>query len=160
RMRLIIVPRQRDRFDTVAELLRRSGVPFVRRSSLRARSVSKDLADSRAYASGSEAVILVDTIGELGAVWGLADIAFVGGSLDGQRGGQNMIEPAAYGAAVLFGPHTWNFRDTVQRMLDARAAIVVHDAAELEAEVARLLRSGDERRRLGDAARALVESQQ
>ena len=53
-----------------------------------------------------DAVVLVDTIGELSAVWGLADVAFVGGSLDGKRGGQNMIEPAAYGAAVVFGPQS------------------------------------------------------
>ena len=56
-------------------------------------------------------MILVDTLGELSAVWGLADVAFVGGSLRPGRGGQNMMEPAAFGAAVLFGPHTANFRD-------------------------------------------------
>nr|AIA89360.1 CAZy families GT30 protein [uncultured Planctomyces sp.] len=49
-----------------------------------------------------ESVILVDTLGELSAVWGLADVAYVGGSLTPGRGGQNMLEPAAYGAAVLF----------------------------------------------------------
>ena len=66
------------------------------------------------------AVILIDTIGELAAVWGLADVAFVGGSLLPGRGGQNMMEPAAYGASVMFGPHTANFRETVEQLL-ARA---------------------------------------
>jgi 3-deoxy-D-manno-octulosonic-acid transferase len=104
--------------------------------------------------------VLLDTIGELSAAWGLADIAFVGGSLDGRRGGQNMIEPAAYGAALLFGPHTWNFRDTAERLLAADAALVVQDAAEMEAALTRLVEDEAERTRLGDAARRLVREQQ
>jgi 3-deoxy-D-manno-octulosonic-acid transferase len=75
-------------------------------------------------------VLLVDAIGELGAWWGTAQIAFVGGSL-GNRGGQNMIEPAAYGAAVSFGPNTRNFRDIVSALLDRDAAVVVADREEL-----------------------------
>ena len=69
-------------------------------------------------------ILLVDTVGELGAWWGTATIAFVGGSF-GSRGGQNMLEPAAYGAAVSFGPNTWNFRDIVAALLAADAAVVV-----------------------------------
>ena len=76
-------------------------------------------------------MILIDTIGELGAVWGLADVAFVGGSLSPGRGGQNMMEPAAYGAAVLFGPHTSNFREAVERLLSRNAARRVADAHDL-----------------------------
>jgi 3-deoxy-D-manno-octulosonic-acid transferase len=102
----------------------------------------------------------VDTIGELGALWGLADVAFVGGSLDGRRGGQNMIEPAAYGAAVLFGPHVWNFKDTVERLLEREAAVQVADAGELEREVLRLLDDEVARAKLGAAARHFVRSQQ
>ncbi len=108
----------------------------------------------------SDAVILGDSMGELGAIWGLADIAYVGGSLDGKRGGQNMIEPAAYGAAVLFGPHTWNFKDTVANLLSSDAAIAVADAAALEVEVLRLLDDAGRRDELGQAARAFVLSQQ
>jgi 3-deoxy-D-manno-octulosonic-acid transferase len=105
-------------------------------------------------------VILVDTIGELGALWGLADLAFVGGSLDGRRGGQNMIEPAAYGTAVVFGPHVWNFRDAAARLVDAGAAYQVADPAGLETVVQRLLADLLERVRLGSAARELVLQQQ
>jgi 3-deoxy-D-manno-octulosonic-acid transferase len=147
-LRLVLVPRQKERFDEVANLLERSNVSFVRRSRMNGPM------------TGRQAVVLVDTFGELGALWGLADIAFVGGSLDGKRGGQNMIEPAAFGAAVLFGPHVWNFRDAVRRLLDAAAAIQVRDAAELEEVVRRLLADARERRRLGDAARELVRRQQ
>jgi 3-deoxy-D-manno-octulosonic-acid transferase len=102
----------------------------------------------------------VDTIGELGAVWGLADVAFVGGSLDGKRGGQNMIEPAAYGSAVLFGPHVWNFRDAAARLAGAGGAEQVADAAALEAAVRRLLADAGARARLGAAARHFVKEQQ
>jgi 3-deoxy-D-manno-octulosonic-acid transferase len=148
RLRLILVPRQKERFGEVAHLLQRSGLPFVRRSTL-----SGPVPDR-------EAVILGDTIGELGAVWGLADVAFVGGSLDGRRGGQNMIEPAAYGAAVVFGPHVWNFKDAVARLLAAEAAVQVGDAAALEAVAHRLVNDPAERQRRGTAARRLVRLQQ
>jgi 3-deoxy-D-manno-octulosonic-acid transferase len=146
KLQLILVPRQKDRFDEVADLLRRSEEPFVRRSEIRT--------------AADQPVVLVDTIGELAAIWGLADVAFVGGSLDGRRGGQNMIEPAAYGAAVVFGSHVWNFRHDVARLLAAQAAIQVSDAAALEATVRRLLGDASERLRLGEAARELVQRQQ
>jgi 3-deoxy-D-manno-octulosonic-acid transferase len=103
---------------------------------------------------------LVDTIGELGALWGLADVAYVGGSLDGKRGGQNMIEPAAYGAAVVFGPHVWNFKETAARLVEAEAAIQIMDAATLESAVRRLVNDVAERERLGLAARDFVGRQQ
>ncbi|MCS7045707.1 MAG: 3-deoxy-D-manno-octulosonic acid transferase [Gemmataceae bacterium] len=150
RLRLIIVPRHQDRFEEVARLLAGAGVAFARRSEL-------GLAGAAA-ASGK--VILVDTIGELNAVWGLADVAFVGGSFDGLRGGQNMIEPAAYGAAVLFGPHTWNFQHIVSQLKAHQAAIECADTAALEREVVRLLSDGEARRRLGEAARNFVQAQQ
>jgi len=146
KLRLIIVPRHPERFDEVAKLLEASKLLFVRRSAL--GPIPQD------------AIILVDTIGELGAVWGLADVAFVGGSLDGKRGGQNMIEPSAYGAAVLFGPHTWNFKQTVADLVARDAAVRVADSAALETAVMRLLEDAEERQRLGAAARAFVLSQQ
>jgi 3-deoxy-D-manno-octulosonic-acid transferase len=145
RLRLILVPRQKDRFDDVARLLERSRVSFARRS---------------AGSSLETPVVLVDTIGELGALWGLADVAFVGGSLDGHRGGQNMIEPAACGAAVVFGPHVWNFADTASRLLEAGGACQVRDGGVLETVVRRLLDDPEERARLGSAAREFVVRQQ
>jgi len=146
-LRLLLVPRQKDRFDEVATLLQRSGLPFVRRSALTA-------------APPPDAIILVDTIGELGALWGRADVAYVGGSLDGRRGGQNMIEPAASGAAVTFGPHVWNFRQDAARLVAATAALQVADAAELARVTARLCGAAAERARLGENARRLVAQQQ
>jgi 3-deoxy-D-manno-octulosonic-acid transferase len=103
-------------------------------------------------------ILLVDTVGELGAWWGTAQIAFVGGSF-GNRGGQNMIEPAAYGAAVCFGPNTWNFRDIVATMLDRQAAVTVRTPEDLAEFVRRCLAQPEYATALGAHARDLVASQ-
>jgi 3-deoxy-D-manno-octulosonic-acid transferase len=150
-LRLILVPRHRERFDAVADIVTSRGQRLLRRS----RAEERDAAS----VDGPRPVILVDTIGELGAVWGLADVAFVGGSLTAGRGGQNMLEPAAYGAAVLVGPHTENFRQVVEILRDAGGLQVVRDAAELRATVGRWLADVDERSRLGTAARRCVLEQ-
>jgi 3-deoxy-D-manno-octulosonic-acid transferase len=104
-------------------------------------------------------VLLLDTLGELSAAWGLADVAFVGGSLT-RRGGQNMLEPAAYGAAVLFGPNTFNFRHAVELLLSRQGAKVVHSADDLEATVRTLLSDSGRRNDMGRAARQALLSQQ
>jgi 3-deoxy-D-manno-octulosonic-acid transferase len=144
-LRLVLVPRHVERFDKVAELLDRSGVAWSRRSQLQ-------------QGTPAERVLLVDTIGELGAWWGTAQIAYVGGSM-GSRGGQNMIEPAAYGAAVSFGPNTKNFRDIVALLLDHKAAVVVHDGEELHEFARRCLADREYANRLGKAAREVVQAQ-
>jgi 3-deoxy-D-manno-octulosonic-acid transferase len=124
RLRLVIVPRHVERKPEIVALLDGSGLAWQARSTL---DTERAAPDAR--------VLLVDTTGELGAWWGTATIAFVGGSLDGKRGGQNMLEPAAYGAAVCFGPHTRNFADEVAVLLAAEAARVVADGPALTAFV-------------------------
>lgn len=146
--RLIIVPRHPDRFDEVAAMLKRKQVPWQRRSQLEAGG-----------ANPPAKILLVDVIGELGAWWGMADVGFVGGSLS-QRGGQNMIEPAAYGVAVSFGPNTWNFRDVVSLLLAGQAAEVVRNREELTTFVRRCATQPAFRQRLGDSACQLVLEQQ
>jgi 3-deoxy-D-manno-octulosonic-acid transferase len=86
-------------------------------------------------------------------------VAFVGGSLT-NRGGQNMIEPAGYGAAVLFGPNTQNFRDVVELLLSADAARVVRNTEELTAAVGDCLANPERAREQGARAQRLVLSQQ
>ncbi len=147
RLRLILVPRHPERFAEAAALLDAAQVPWQRRSLLTENS-----------SAGSPRILLVDAVGELGAWWGTAQIAFVGGSL-GTRGGQNMIEPAAYGAAVSFGPNTVNFRDVVAQFLAHDAAVVIHDGAELTAFVRRCLTEPPWAEQLGARARELVQSQ-
>jgi 3-deoxy-D-manno-octulosonic-acid transferase len=148
-LRLILVPRHKERFEEVAGLVTSRGCGLRRRSNanLTAKSVT------------SMDVLLLDTLGELSACWGLADIAFVGGSLT-QRGGQNMLEPAAYGAAVLFGPNTWNFRDIVEQLLARDAARVVRSKKELTLAVRELLSSLATAHELGGRAKAFVATQQ
>jgi 3-deoxy-D-manno-octulosonic-acid transferase len=174
RLRLILVPRHPERFDDVAAMLDRRGVSWQRRShlerSIPASGVRQHSDDAQAssnvetyrdaHASRSPPrILLVDAVGELGAWWGAAHIAFVGGSL-GQRGGQNMIEPAAYGAAISFGPNTWNFRDVVSQFLAADAAVVVKDGTELTSFVRRALAESQWATDMGQRARNLVLSQQ
>jgi 3-deoxy-D-manno-octulosonic-acid transferase len=143
-IRLVLVPRHAERFDEVASQLAACGLAWRRRSELPSEN--------------SPHVILVDTIGELGAWWGAAQIGFVGGSF-GDRGGQNMIEPAAYGVATCFGPNTWNFRDIVSVLLSAQGAEVVEDAPALEAFVRRALTDPAYATELGARAQALVRTQ-
>ena len=143
-LRLILVPRHKERFEEVAALVASRGLSLQRRS-----NAVREAGD----------VLLLDTLGELSACWGLADIAFVGGSLT-QRGGQNMLEPAAYGAAVLFGPNTWNFRDIVEQLLARDAARVVRSPSELTATVRELLQQPSAATELGRRACAFVGTQQ
>ena len=147
-LRLILVPRHRDRFEEVSRLVEVSGLPFVRRS-----AITSPLSEM-------PAVVLLDTMGELGAAWGLADVGFTGGSLDGVRGGQSMIEPAGYSVPCVFGPHVWNFKDAAKRLVEVGGAVKVKDAAELEAELAKLIADAELRSRMGTAARELVRRQQ
>lgn len=147
-LRLLLVPRHPDRFEEVARLVEQSGLPFVRRS-----RITDPLAET-------PAVVLLDTVGELGSAWGLADVGFTGGSLDGRRGGQSMIEPAGYGVPCVFGPHVWNFKDAAKRLVEVGGAVMVAGAAELERELTELLADPDRRHRMGAAARELVRRQQ
>lgn len=147
RLRLIITPRHPERFEDVADLLGQSGMAWQRRSELEAGGPASDAR-----------ILLVDAVGELGAWWGTAHIAYVGGSM-GKRGGQNMIEPAAYGAAVSFGPNTANFRDIVAMMLDRDAAVVVQDGKQLTSFVRRSIEEPEFAQRLGRQAQQLVLEQ-
>ncbi|HEV3121287.1 MAG TPA: glycosyltransferase N-terminal domain-containing protein, partial [Isosphaeraceae bacterium] len=149
-LRLVIVPRHRERFDRVAAWLEQKGERVLRRSR-----------PGVIEGSGSRPpVVLVDTMGELAAVWGLADLAFVGGSLFRGRGGQNMMEPAAYGASVMFGPHTDNFRDTVEQLLSRRAARRVSSGRELARALITDLQDPETAVARGAAGRRFVLAQQ
>ena len=145
-LRLLIVPRHRERFDAVARLITARGESLIRRSGA---------ATTHHSPTHHSPTLLLDTLGELSAAWGLATVAFVGGSLN-ERGGQNVLEPAGCGAAVLFGPNTRNFRDITDRLLAADAAAVVTDAVSLADTTAALLRDDGGRAAMGARARDLV----
>ena len=146
-VKLVIVPRHPERFNEVARTIEHTGLLAGRRS-----TITKPV-------DPSTKVILVDAVGELGAWWGLADIGFVGGSM-GKRGGQNMIEPAAYGVTVCFGPNTSNFRDIVEMLLANSAAQVVHNQTEFEQFVLAVIHDRTKANEMGQRAKQFVLEQQ
>jgi 3-deoxy-D-manno-octulosonic-acid transferase len=141
---MILAPRHPERFDQVAILVGQLGIPSFRRSQWR----------GEALAGG---VLLVDSIGELAALYALADVAFVGGSLV-PRGGHNIIEPAQHGVAIVTGNHTENFRDIVA-LFQGRDAVRIVGMAELPLTLMHLLANDAERRALGQRAAETMRSQ-
>lgn len=148
-LRVVLAPRHPERAAAVTEVIAASGRRVVAWSGL---------GDVLPVLQPRD-VVLVDTIGHLEAFYAAGDIAFVGGSLIA-RGGQNMLEPAALGKAVLFGPHTSNFRNDVELLLGAKAAEQVASPAALEVALLELLCSPEHRARLGRSAIELIRRNQ
>jgi 3-deoxy-D-manno-octulosonic-acid transferase len=142
---LILAPRHKERFQSAVSLLESSGMRFTRRTEL-----AVEAAEVRA---GS--VLLLDSIGELAAVYSLADVAFVGGSLV-PRGGHNILEPAYFGKAIVVGPHTENFRDIIS-YFTAEEAVLVCEAEELGNRWLALLSEPGVRDAFGERARAVFQ---
>ncbi len=141
---LILAPRHPERFAKVSELLQQLNIRFWRRS----------LWGGDPVAGG---VLLIDTIGELAALYGLADIAFVGGSLV-PRGGHNIIEPAQHGAAIVVGNHTENFRDIIG-LFQSQDAVRIVGPAELPLVFMELIANPEERVALGKRAAETLQLQ-
>jgi 3-deoxy-D-manno-octulosonic-acid transferase len=141
---MILAPRHPERFPAAAELLEQMSIRFCRRSEW----------NGEALTGG---VLLLDTIGELAALYALADIAFVGGSLV-PRGGHNIIEPAQHGVATVVGNHTENFRDIVS-LFQSRDAVRIAGPAELPLVLLELLANDAERKALGQRAAETMRSQ-
>ena len=114
---LLIAPRHPDRFDEVSGLIRKSGYPFFRCSHL---LTERDGTES--WRRGT--ILLLDTIGDLASMYGVATVAFVGGSLVA-KGGHNPLEPAQFGVPVVMGPSFENFREIVERMRAANGILIV-----------------------------------
>jgi 3-deoxy-D-manno-octulosonic-acid transferase len=139
---LVIAPRRPERFDAVAGLAARRGLTVSRRS---------------ADESGSPDVVVLDTVGELAAAYGAADVAFLGGTLS-PVGGHNPIEAWAQGAPTLVGPHVQNIRELIRRGIQARAAVEVADAGELAAVAGQWLSDDEARGERSRQARDLVSA--
>jgi len=141
---LVIAPRHPERFDEVERLARDEGFRTARRTQL---TIDEDPAAD---------VVVLDTIGELAQLYRLATVVFVGGSLV-PTGGHNILEPAAFGRPILFGPHMQNFKEIAATFLDRHAALEVRDEWELEAAFRELLDDPARRTALGRAAQAIVD---
>ncbi len=119
--RLIIAPRKPERFETAAQLLERSGLDWLRCSAVPASARNAD-------------VLLLDSIGELSALFPYANVVFMGGTL-ADRGGHNILEPAIFGKPVIAGPHLENFREIAEHFEQHRALLRIASGDELHAAV-------------------------
>jgi 3-deoxy-D-manno-octulosonic-acid transferase len=142
---LIIAPRKPERFDDVERLARRAGWRVARRTEL------------PVDAEPRVDVVVLDTIGELAQLYQVATAVFVGGSLI-DAGGHNILEPAVFGKAIVFGPFMHNFAEIAATFIENRGAIQVQTPAALEDALVLLLSDPVRRASLGAAARALVEA--
>jgi 3-deoxy-D-manno-octulosonic-acid transferase len=141
---LILAPRKPARFERAAEIVIQDGWLVSRRSNISWDAPLKEDAD----------VLLLDSMGELGAVYGLADAVFVGGSLV-PAGGHNLLEPALY-ARPPVGPYMQNFQEMAAQFLSARAGFQVRSAQELGLAWVKVIGSDTMTRQMGQAALALV----
>ena len=149
--RLLIAPRHPERFPAVADLIKKSGFSWVRRT------------ENESARDHTAEIILLDTIGELRAAYPLAEIVFVGGSLI-PHGGQSIFEPAAAGKAIVTGPYTGNFAAAVNEFLDRDAIVQLPDLTakkvvpELASVISSLLSDPTKRALLGANALAEIEN--
>ncbi|MGE5567622.1 MAG: tetraacyldisaccharide 4'-kinase [Rhodospirillales bacterium] len=144
---LVLVPRKPERFDTAAAMLERRGIPFVRRSALPSQE-----------GLPLPGVLLLDSIGELSSLFGLADVVFMGGTL-AHRGGHNILEPAFFQRAVITGPHMENFPEIAEKFKSGGGVYTIAVAEELAGAVAKLLEDEELRSGLGRRAAELAEAE-
>ena len=151
---LILAPRKPERFAAACDLVTQAGWRVIRRSELSLDGISAGSSSDAAESAGS--ILLLDSIGELAAVYGLADVVFIGGSLQ-PGGGHNPLEPAAFAKAPVFGGSMDNFRDIAAALLESGAAIQVDSAGDLADAWTELLENTPRRAQMGLAAREIVE---
>lgn len=149
-MRLIIAPRYPNRAKEIGEMVQSQGLSFCLRSQLHQDK------GVRAQHAAPLQVIILDTMGELSKIYNAADIAFVGGSLV-PRGGQNVMEPAGLGKAVLFGPLATNFKDYTDLLLGNHAAMEVKDPEKLIDAIKKLIDDPSLRMQMGIRAQKLIK---
>lgn len=147
---MVLAPRHPERFNAVAGLLEKSGLPWVSRSAWRAEQ-----SPSQPIAAGQ--IVLLDTIGELASVYSLAAVAFVGGSLV-PAGGHNPLEPAQFGVPIVMGPHYTNFRAIVDELV-AHHALRIAAEGQLEAALLEILADREAARAMGERARQVFAAQ-
>ena len=139
---LVLVPRHPERFSDVENLIKREGLSYVRRS-------------ERTLPTAHTQVVLGDTMGEMMLLYGIADIAFVGGSLV-ERGGHNPLEPAVYGLPIVMGTHVFNFKTICQDLSVAGGLTFVINEVMLTEAIERLCRDESQRHLQGQKALAVL----
>ncbi len=146
-LKLLVAPRHPERLDEAESIFRSHGIALNRKTALDTSTASfKDCN-----------VVLLDTMGELRHLYSIATVAFVGKSMLKPGGGQNVLEPASLAKPVVFGPYMDNFTDVVNKLLAAKAAIMVHTPDELIEQTHCLLTDVSYRQELGDRAQEEVQ---
>jgi 3-deoxy-D-manno-octulosonic-acid transferase len=155
---LVLAPRKPECFDEAAEFIDESHRKFIRRSRLPipGPAQSRDAQTSNnSIIPDDVTVLLIDSIGELASLYGIADGAFVGGSLV-SSGGHNILEPAAFGKIPVFGPSMENFAEVASRFVSAGAAIQVESPEDAGVAWIELFRNPERMKKMSEAARQLV----
>jgi len=142
---MILAPRHIERIPDIEEKYQKAGINTIRRTEIEKRQ--------------GESVILLDTIGELGKIYSLADFVFVGGSLVA-NGGHNILEPAAHGKLIFFGPYMFNFKESTRILLENKAAIQVKDKEELIEKMRFFLSDLSLAEKYANKARTVLEKNQ
>lgn len=158
RLRLILAPRDTGRSDEIVTMIRDMGLRAALKTEI-VEQMAKSKAPLSTPSENSDVydVLVLNTIGELGSVYGLGSVSFVGGSLV-PVGGHNLLEPAGCGNVVLFGPHTRNFVSMSEALLEAGGGWRVRDGNELHEAMKALLEDAEIRARMGGLAKAFVEN--
>jgi 3-deoxy-D-manno-octulosonic-acid transferase len=155
---LVLAPRKPECFDSAAEFIDESHRKFIRRSRLPIPGPSQSQPvqpPDNSTIPNDVTVLLIDSIGELASLYGLADGAFVGGSLV-SSGGHNILEPAAFGKIPVFGPSMENFSEIASRFVSAGAAIQVESPEDVGVAWIELFRDPERMKKMGETARHLV----
>jgi tetraacyldisaccharide 4'-kinase len=144
--RLVIAPRKTDRVDEIRKLCNKFGYQAGLRSKLKTMSGFRP----------EYPVLIIDTIGELGRIYAVGDIVFVGGSLKKGYGGHNVLEPAAHAKPILVGPSMENFKDSYSLLTKAGALHTVQDASGLTKEFLKITEDSSLRKKMGDASMQVI----
>ncbi|SEG48891.1 3-deoxy-D-manno-octulosonic-acid transferase [Bryocella elongata] len=157
---LVLAPRHPERFEEAWQIA--YDFPSLRATDLLAGKSAEDTVQRNqtdGHSLDAPDIVLLDTIGDLAAVYELADVAYVGGSMF-PRGGHNPLEPAQFGVPVVMGQSFENFRDIVGKMREVDAIRIVRDELELEEVFRYLIEHRDEARSIGARGRSVFEQQQ
>ena len=152
---LVIVPRKPERFDEVAQMIKNAGFECLRYSVIK----TKDSISESRVTSDERRVVLGDTMGDLRKFYSLSSIIFVGRSLV-PMGGSDMMEAAALGKCTMFGPHAFNFKQTVDALLKDNGAILVNDKSELLKAMQKCLSDSDYAQKIAKSGQQVIKNNQ
>lgn len=146
--RLLMAVREITRAAAVKFIVKHAGFSVIRRTEMKTEE-----------ALGDHQVIILDTIGELGRLYSLADVVFVGGSFV-KVGGHNILEPAAHGKPIFVGPYMFNFKEIFQLLSERGACVMAKTESEFERDMMDILAHPDKMKEMGDHALAVVRENQ